>query len=135
MQHSSPSASHSTQLPIKVQHRIAKKKVVRRRRIDLKCGCSYYLHINCANHGFSHRGTHHCSSDNEWRFYLGDTKSPIFQDHKTPNTPVQPAVSYNRCPNPVQPQPSEGIGDSQVFSQLQGLDDLTASDWSFLKGI
>ncbi|CAI26284.1 AC2 [Tomato leaf curl Comoros virus] len=135
MQHSSPSTSHSTQLPIKVQHRIAKKKAVRRRRVDLDCGCSYYLHINCIDHGFSHRGTHHCSSSTEWRVYLGDTKSPIFQDYRPRQPAIQHAPRHHISPDKIQPQPEEGTGDSQMFSQLQGLDELTASDWSFLKRI
>ncbi|CAM91907.1 C2 protein [Tobacco leaf curl Comoros virus] len=135
MRPSSPSTSHCTQLPIKVQHKTAKKKAVRRRRIDLDCGCSYYLHISCIDHGFTHRGTHHCSSSTEWRVYLGDTKSPIFQDYQPRQPAVQHAPRYHIDPDKIQPQFEEGTGDSQMFSQLQGLDELTPSDWSFLKGI
>ncbi|CBX51440.1 transcritional activation protein [Ageratum leaf curl Cameroon virus] len=135
MRPSSPSTSHSTQVPIKVQHRIAKQKVVRRKRVDLECGCSYFIHINCSNHGFTHRGTHHCASSLEWRFYLGDTKSPVFQDNQPRRETVQLPTRHNNSTNQVQPQPAEGVGDSQVFSELQSLDELTPSDWSFLKGI
>nr|QJA07389.1 transcriptional activation protein [Tomato leaf curl Uganda virus] len=135
MRPSSPSTSHCSQIPIKVQHRVAKKKVVRRRRIDLDCGCSYYLHIDCNNHGFTHRGIHHCSSSDEWRKYLGDTKSPLFQDHRPQHQAIQHQSRHHIDSDTVQPQPEEGIGDSQVFSQLQSLDNLTASDWSFLKSI
>ncbi|CAM91895.1 C2 protein [Tomato leaf curl Anjouan virus] len=135
MQPSSPSTSHCSQIPIKVKHRIAKKTPIRRKRIDLNCGCSYYLHINCTNHGFTHRGNHHCSSNAEWRFYLGDTKSPIFQDNLPPQSTVQHESRHPINPDTVQPQLKEGIGDSQMFSQLQGLDELTPSDWSFLKSI
>ncbi|QTJ62756.1 Transcriptional activator protein [Tomato interveinal yellowing virus] len=135
MRTSSPSTNHSTQVPIKVQHRIAKKKVVRRKRVDLECGCSYFIHINCSNHGFTHRGTHHCASSAEWRFYLGDNKSPVFQDNQPRRKTVQLPARHNINTNQVQPQPAEGVGDSQVFSELQSLDELTPSDWSFLKGI
>nr|ARM20156.1 transcriptional activator [Jacquemontia yellow vein virus] len=73
-------SSSSTPPSIEPKHRIAKKRAVRRRRIDLDCGCSIYISINCRNHGFTHRGTHHCSSGKEWRVYLEGTKSPLFQD-------------------------------------------------------
>ncbi|CAI26272.1 AC2 [Tomato leaf curl Madagascar virus-Androy [Madagascar:Toliary:2001]] len=135
MRPSSPSTSHCSQVPIKVQHRIAKKRTIRRKRVDLDCGCSYYLHIDCSNHGFTHRGTHHCSSGTEWRVYLGDKQSPLFHDHQPRNKAIQHEPRHHQHPDRIQPQPQEGIGDSQMFSQLQGLDDLTASDWSFLKGI
>nr|WEU77276.1 AC2 protein [Ageratum yellow vein China virus] len=42
MQNSSPSTAHCTQVPIKVQHKIAKRRPIRRRRVDLTCGCSYH---------------------------------------------------------------------------------------------
>nr|CAM91883.1 C2 protein [Tobacco leaf curl Zimbabwe virus] len=135
MQHSSPSTGHSTQIPIKVLHRKAKTKAIRRKRIDLDCGCSYYIHIGCRNHGFTHRGRHHCASSSEWRFYLGDNKSALFQNNQTPHKTVLQELQHHTPSNTIQPQPQEDIGDSQMFSQLPGLDDLTASDWSFLKSI
>nr|ALN12529.1 trap [Tomato leaf curl Sudan virus]UCC70396.1 AC2 [Chilli leaf curl virus]ALN12535.1 trap [Tomato leaf curl Sudan virus]ALN12541.1 trap [Tomato leaf curl Sudan virus]ALN12547.1 trap [Tomato leaf curl Sudan virus] len=135
MQPSSPSTSHCSQVPIKVQHKLAKKKIIRRRRVDLDCGCSYYLHINCSNHGFTHRGTHHCSSSREWRIYLGDKQSPLFQDHQPRREAIQQEPRYHFNTNPIQSQHKEGTGDSQMFSQLPNLDNLTASDWSFLKSI
>nr|WCR23753.1 transcriptional transactivator protein [Sri Lankan cassava mosaic virus]WCR23761.1 transcriptional transactivator protein [Sri Lankan cassava mosaic virus] len=135
MRPSSPSASRSTQVPIKVQHRAAKRKAIRRRRVDLNCGCSYYVHINCHNHGFTHRGTHHCSSGDEWRIYLGGSKSPIFQDHPARQPAVQQAVGHNNHPDTLQPQPEESVGTTSMLDGFQGLDDLTASDLAFLEGI
>nr|AKM16740.1 transcriptional activator protein [Sri Lankan cassava mosaic virus] len=135
MRPSSPSASRSTQVPIKVQHRAAKRKAIRRRRVDLNCGCSYYVHINCHNHGFTHRGTHHCSSGDEWRLYLGGSKSPLFQDHPARQPPVQQAVQHNNRPVTVQPQPEESVGTTSMLDGFQNLDDLTASDFAFLEGI
>nr|AXK15516.1 C2 [Tomato yellow leaf curl Sardinia virus] len=135
MRSSSPSTSHCSQIPIKIQHHIAKKRQVRRRRVDLDCGCSYYIHLDCINHGFTHRGVHHCASSNEWRLYLRDNKSPIFQDNQTQSEPIQQHVQHTNIPNQIQPQLEEGTGDSQMFSQLQHLDDLTVSDWSFFKSL
>nr|QGA69828.1 transactivator protein [Ocimum golden mosaic virus] len=135
MQPSSPSTSHSTQVPIKVQHRIAKKKAIRRKRIDLHCGCSYYLHIDCINHGFTHRGTHHCTSSKEWRFYLADKQPPIFHNNQPRQETIQQQPRHHISPDKIQPQHEEGVGDSQMFSEFPGLDDLTASDWSFLKSL
>nr|ADO41107.1 transcription activator protein [Cotton leaf curl Burewala virus]AEK86511.1 transcription activator protein [Cotton leaf curl Burewala virus] len=134
MQSSSLSKDHCTQLPIKVQHREAKRRN-RRRRVDLECGCSYYLSINCHNHGFTHRGTHHCSSSREWRIYLGSSKSPLFQDHQPRQPSIHDEYGYTHDQDPVQSQPEESVGDTQMFHSFPNLDDLTPSDWSFLKGL
>ncbi|CAJ87649.1 AC2 protein [Siegesbeckia yellow vein Guangxi virus] len=136
MQPSSPSTAHSTPVPIKVQHKIAKKKkVTRRRRIDLDCGCTVYIGIHCANNGFTHRGTHHCSSGTEWRVYLDGSKSPIFQDNRSPQQAIQqrPRQDYN--PDTIQLQPENSAGDSQMLSDFRSLDSLTSSDMAFLKSI
>ncbi|CAA05441.1 AC2 protein [Okra yellow vein mosaic virus] len=134
MQHSSFSPNRCTQVPIKVQHREAKRRN-RRRRVDLECGCFYYLSINCHNHGFSHRGTHHCSSSKEWRLYLEGSKSPLFQDPQPRQPSIHDEHGHNNTQDPFQLQPTESSGNTQVFSNLPNLDDLTPSDWSFLKGI
>ncbi|ACU00722.1 TrAP [Papaya leaf curl virus] len=134
MRPSSPSKAHSTQVPIKVQHKIAKKGI-RRRRVDLPCGCSYFISIACHDHGFTHRGTHHCSSSREWRVYLGNSKSPVFQDNRTPQQAIPNEGRHHHRSDTVQSQPEESIGDTQMFPSLPNLDDLTASDWSFLKGL
>nr|WBT00794.1 transcription activator protein [Pedilanthus leaf curl virus] len=131
---SSPSKTHSTQVPIKVQHRLAKKGT-RRRRVDLPCGCSYYIALACHGHGFTHRGTHHCSSSREWRVYLGDSKSPVFQDNRAPQPAIPDGERHHNRPSTVQSQPEESVGDSQMFPSLPSLDDFTASDWSFFKGL
>nr|QIH45462.1 transactivator protein [Synedrella leaf curl virus]QIH45473.1 transactivator protein [Synedrella leaf curl virus]QIH45479.1 transactivator protein [Synedrella leaf curl virus] len=134
MQSSSPSKAHSTQVPIKVKHRLAKKGN-RRRRVDLPCGCSYFIALACHDHGFTHRGTHHCSSSREWRVYLGDSKSPLFQDNRAPEPSISNEGRHNHVTNTVQLQPEESSGSAQVFSSLPNLDNFTASDWSFLKGL
>nr|QQL11677.1 transcription activator protein [Cherry tomato leaf curl virus] len=134
MRPSSPSKAHYTQVPIKVQHRLAKKKT-RRRQVDLPCGCSYFIALACHDHGFTHRGTHHCSSSREWRVYLGDSKSPLFQDNKASQPAIPDEPRHHHRPSTVQSQPEESVGDTQMFPSLPNLDDLTAPDWSFLKGI
>nr|ABA26604.1 TrAP [Cabbage leaf curl Jamaica virus] len=114
---------------IKAQHKTAKRRAVRRRRIDLNCGCSIFLHINCADNGFTHRGEHHCSSGREFRFYLGGSKSPVFQD----TTRRGPVVHQNQDlphPSPVQPQPTESIGSPQSLLQFPGLDEFDESFWA-----
>uniref|UniRef100_Q0ZUK6 Transcriptional activator protein n=1 Tax=Chilli leaf curl virus-[Pakistan] TaxID=340896 RepID=Q0ZUK6_9GEMI len=134
MRPSSPSKAHSTQVPIKVQHRQAKRGI-RRRRVDLDCGCSYFIALRCHGYGFTHRGTHHCSSSREWRVYLGDSKSPVFQDNRAPEPSIPHEPRHNHRPNTVQSQPEESSGSAQVFSSLPNLDDFTASDWAFLEGL
>nr|QBO66581.1 transcriptional activator protein [Papaya leaf curl virus] len=134
MRSSSPSQSHCTQVPIKVKHRLAKRGA-RRRRVDLPCGCSYFIASACHNHGFTHRGTHHCSSGNEWGVYLEGPKSPIFQDNRAPPKAIPNEPRHHHRSDTVQSQPQEGVEDTQMFPRLPNLHDLTTSDRSFLKGI
>nr|AHG94960.1 transcription activator protein [Cotton leaf curl Burewala virus] len=134
MQSSSLWKDRCTQLPIKVQH-MEPIRLNRRMSVYLECGCSYYLSINCHNHGFTHRGTHHCSSSREWRIYLGSSKSPLFQDHQPRQPSIHDEYGYTHDQDPVQSQPEESVGDTQMFHSFPNLDDLTASDWSFLKGL
>nr|CDR32842.1 Transcriptional Activator Protein [Catharanthus yellow mosaic virus]CRL92714.1 Transcriptional activator protein [Cathranthus yellow vein mosaic virus] len=135
MQPSSPSKAHYTQVPIKVRHRAAKRRAIRRKRVDLNCGCSYYVHINCHNHGFTHRGIHHCSSSREWRVYLGDSKSPLFQDNRTPQQATQHEPRHHQHQGPVQSQPQEETGDNEVFLGLEDPHSFTSSNWAFLKSL
>nr|UYO78132.1 AC2 [Tomato leaf curl New Delhi virus] len=134
MQSSLHSRDHSipvakTSLPKK------KKKNIRRRRVDLQCGCSYYISINCHDHGFTHRGIHHCGSSREWRIYLGRSKSPVFQNFETPQQALPQRARHNQDSNTIQPQPAESPGGSQVFSNFPNLDGLTPSDWDFLESL
>ncbi|QID41326.1 TRaP [Tomato mosaic severe dwarf virus] len=121
-------SSSSNPPSIKAQHRAAKRRAIRRRRIDLNCGCSVYVHINCVGHGFTHRGTHHCTSSGEWRVYLGSTKSPIFQDIPS----RRPTLHHDQSlphPDTVQPQPQESVGSPQGIPELPSLDDFSDSFW------
>ncbi|AEF12622.1 transcription activator [Chenopodium leaf curl virus] len=124
MRSSSPSHPPS----IKIAHKIAKKRGIRRRRIDLDCGCSIYVHIGCSGHGFTHRGTHHCSSSGEWRFYMGDRKSPLFQDRQGGGTGVHVQQSVPH-PDQGKPQPAESVGSPQGLLNLPSLDDFSDSFW------
>ncbi|AAR95976.1 TrAP [Tomato yellow margin leaf curl virus] len=120
-------SSSSTPPSIKPTHRLAKRRP-RRKRIDLSCGCTIYVHLLCSNYGFTHRGNHHCSSGTEWRFYLGGAESPLFQD----STSGGPSVHNDQSvphPNQVQPQPEEGIDSTQGLSELPSLDDISSSFW------
>ncbi|UMM45349.1 transcriptional activator protein [Galium leaf distortion virus] len=120
-------SSSSTPPCIKPRHRAAKTRI-RRRRIDLNCGCSFYQHIDCANHGFSHRGTHHCGSGREWRFYLGGAKSPLFQDNQCTTAGVHNNHNIPR-PNTVQPQPEEQVGSTQSVPELPDMDTFSDGFW------
>ncbi|ACD93168.1 trans-activating protein [Tomato mild mosaic virus] len=121
-------SSSSTPPSIKPKHRIAKKRATRRRRIDLDCGCSVFVHLNCAGHGFTHRGEHHCTSGREWRIYLGDIKSPLFQDIQRRGSTVHGDQSVPH-PDTVQPQPQEDAGSTQGLPELPSLDDISSSFW------
>nr|UBR90490.1 transactivating protein [Cnidoscolus mosaic leaf deformation virus]UBR90514.1 transactivating protein [Cnidoscolus mosaic leaf deformation virus] len=124
-------SSSSTPPSIKTKHRAAKKRAIRRRRIDLLCGCTIYQHIECYGHGYTHRGTHHCTSGTEWRVYLGSSKSPLFQDNQRGGSHVHQDESVPR-PYQVQPQPEESTGSPQVLPQLPSLDDFSDSFWEDL---
>nr|AEP82948.1 C2 [Tomato mottle leaf curl virus] len=124
-------SSSSTPPSIKPQHRIAKKRVIRRKRIDLNCGCTIYQHIDCVGNGFTHRGSHHCTSGTEWRVYLGGPKSPLFQDNKRRESNIH---EHKDLPHPdtVQPQPQESIGSPKVLPELPSRDDINDSFWDDL---
>ncbi|ALV85584.1 trans-activating protein [Pavonia mosaic virus] len=124
-------SSSSTPPSIKPQHRAAKRRITRRRRIDLNCGCSIYIHINCADHGFTHRGTHHCASGREWRVYLGGRQSPLFQDVQSRGPVIHKHQGISH-PDPVQPQPEESIGSPQMLPELPSLDNIDSSFWDDL---
>nr|QES95392.1 transcription activator protein [Okra enation leaf curl virus] len=134
MQHSSFSPNRSTPVPIKVRHREPKRAHITKRE-DLECVCSYYLRINCHNNGISRRGARHCSTYNERRLFLGGSKSPLFQDPQPRQPSIPDEHGHNNKEGPIQLQPLESFGSAQVFSKLPGLDDLTPSNLSFLKGI
>nr|QEM20998.1 transcriptional activator protein [Tomato leaf curl New Delhi virus]QPL11253.1 AC2 Protein [Tomato leaf curl New Delhi virus]UTQ11422.1 AC2 [Tomato leaf curl New Delhi virus]WIW41310.1 TrAP [Tomato leaf curl New Delhi virus] len=132
MQSSSHSKNHY--IPVAKQSLPQKrKKNIRRKRVDLPCGCTYYISINCHDDGFTHRGIHHCGSSREWRIYLGNSKSPVFQNFGPRQQTVPNTARHNQDSNTVQPQPAESPGTSQVFSNFQDLDGLTPSDWAFLE--
>ncbi|CBA18088.1 transcriptional regulator [Sida Brazil virus] len=124
-------SSSSTPPSIKRQHRIAKRRAIRRRRVDLECGCTIYQHLNCTGHGFTHRGTHHCTSGREWRLYLGDNKSPLFQDIRGRGSTIHNDQSISR-PDQVQSQPQESVGSPQGLHDLPSLDDIDSSFWNDL---
>ncbi|ALK27182.1 transactivator protein [Melochia yellow mosaic virus] len=122
-------SSSSTPPSIKPQHRAAKRRATRRRRIDLNCGCSLYIHINCANNGFAHRGTTHYAAGGEWRVFLGSPKSPVFQDNQRGGSTIHQHQDIPR-PDPVQPQPQESVGSPQGVHELPSLDDFPDSFWA-----
>nr|AEF38358.1 AC2 [Tomato leaf curl New Delhi virus] len=134
MQTSTHSGKHSipvakTSLPQK------KKKSIPKRRVDLPCGCTYYISINCHDHGFTHRGVHHCGTSREWRIYLGNSKSPVSQTFEARQQALPNTARHHQDSNTIQPQPAESPGTSQVFSNFQNLDGLTPSDWDFLESL
>nr|WDV40268.1 transcriptional activator protein [Mungbean yellow mosaic India virus] len=131
-QNSAPTKNHCSPPSIKIQHRVAKKRAIRRSRIDLTCGCSYYIHINCRNYGFSHRGVHHCSSTQEWRLYLGGAKSPLFQDHAPQSNSSRVQNDGDQAAHNVQPQVEESTGDAQVLPGLEALPLFDGDFWDDL---
>ncbi|AFZ40231.1 TrAP [Tomato mottle wrinkle virus] len=121
-------SSSSTPPSIKPRHRAAKQRAIRRKRIDLDCGCSIYIHLNCRNNGFTHRGTHHCASSREWRLYLGDCKSPLFQDNQRRGPPIHNDKDLSSA-DTFQPQTAESVGSPQGISKFPSLDDIPESFW------
>nr|AYW01266.1 Transcriptional Activator Protein [Cucurbit leaf crumple virus] len=93
--------------------------------------CVLENHDIKADYGFSHRGTHHAVSGREFRFYLGRTKSPLFQD-----IPRRGSTIHNNedipHPDQIQPQPQESTKSSQSIPELPNLDDITSSFWDDL---
>ncbi|AGV02077.1 Trap [Cotton chlorotic spot virus] len=121
-------SSSSTPPSIKIRHRQAKRRAIRRKRVDLACGCSFFIHLNCEGHGFTHRGIHHATSSGEWRVYLGSAKSPLFQDNQGGRPTVHQHQNLSRQ-HPVQSQPEESIGSPQGVPELPSLDEINDSFW------
>nr|ATO88002.1 AC2 [Tomato leaf curl New Delhi virus] len=88
MQSSSHSKNHSipvakTSLPHK------RKKSIRRRRVDLPCGCTYYISINCHDDGFTHRGSTSLRIEQRVAYIPGKFKIPCISKFWT--TPADPS--------------------------------------------
>nr|QEY87973.1 transcriptional activator [Tomato leaf curl Palampur virus] len=126
------SRDHSTPVA-KTSRPKKKKKNIRRRRVDLQCGCSYYISITCHDHGFGPREIHPCGPSKGWREFLDRSNSPVFHHFETPQETLPHQPRHYNSPNTVQPQPEESTGASQVFSNIPDLDGLTPSDWAFLE--
>nr|AWD30787.1 C3 [Tomato yellow leaf curl virus]AWD30793.1 C3 [Tomato yellow leaf curl virus] len=68
--------------------------------------------------------------------FIWEINNPLYfkiTDHSQRAISNEPRHHFHS--DKIQPQHQEGNGDSQMFSQLPNLDDITASDWSFLKSI
>ncbi|KAL6952808.1 hypothetical protein U1Q18_010687 [Sarracenia purpurea var. burkii] len=97
-------------------------KIVRRRRIDLLCGCTIYVHINCANDGFTHRGHNHAIANAHWRVILGFEESSLHQGNRQGyNKPVELSVLHH---NNVQPQLEESTESPQGSIPLPDMDNI-----------
>nr|UFI08383.1 transcriptional activator protein [Mungbean yellow mosaic India virus] len=129
MRSSTPSRNHCSPPSIKVQHRVAKKRAIRRSRIDLTCGCSYYIHINCRNYGFSHRGEHHCSSTQEWRLSMGGAKSGVYQNHAAQCDTSGTRNDGNQSPHNIQPQVEVCTVDAQAIGGNEAIPLLFEDIW------
>lgn len=116
------SIPHAQQPPSqKPAHRAAKH---RRRRIDCGCGCSIYFRLECASHGFSHRGTTCAPAGNYWRLLLVSQEPAILSNNGRSNTTVVPIQPRLQVADTVQQHSQESIGSSPMLSQFPGLDDL-----------
>ncbi|AAM12386.1 transactivator protein Trap [Sida yellow mosaic virus] len=125
-------SSSSTPPSIKPRHRAAKRRGTRRRRIDLACGCSIYVHINCSNDGIHAPRELITVPQAENGVYIwGDNKSPVFQDIPRRGPVVHDDQSVPRT-DTVQPQPQESIGSPQGIPELPSLDDISDSFWNDL---
>ncbi|ARR74677.1 TrAP protein [Pepper yellow dwarf virus - Mexico] len=88
----------------------------RPRKVNLPCKCHFTIHHEC-NQGFSHRGTYHASTGDEFCSRGFSTESTILQ------TPLVREVRNGiptQSPDQIQPQPPQILESSQV---LDGFDD------------
>ncbi|KAL6994243.1 hypothetical protein U1Q18_012350 [Sarracenia purpurea var. burkii] len=119
------SSSHNHYSPPKNQkqlHQRAKKRSIRRRRIDLFCGCTIYVRINCANDGFTHRGDTHAIANAHWRVILGIEKPSLHQANR--ERYGQPVESSSPHDNNVQPQPPQRTQSPQGSIPFPDLDNI-----------
>ncbi|KAL6978442.1 hypothetical protein U1Q18_020110 [Sarracenia purpurea var. burkii] len=122
------SSSHNHYSPPKNQkalHQRAKKRSIRRRRIDLFCGCTIYVHINCANDGFTHRGATHAIANAHWRVILGIEEPTLHQGNREDDRlQLEPSIPDD---NNVQPQPPQRAQSAQGSIPFPNLDNI--EDW------
>ncbi|ADF42584.1 trap [Radish leaf curl virus-Hajipur [IN:LabIso:11]] len=134
MQNSSPSPSRCTQVPIKVQHRIAKKRPVRIRS-SLRL---LLLFWTCLRITWIHaQGNSSLQLRQRVACIFGRSKIPSISRY--PNTTrdhFYPTTTYSPYKSSSTTTCGKRWGYTSVFyeSGLVCLD-LTASDWSFLPGL
>ncbi|AEB00553.1 Trap [Cleome golden mosaic virus] len=117
---------------IKAQHKAAKRRAIRRRRIDLTCGCTIYIHLNCHSNEFTHRGTSSAVPQAENGVYTWEISNPLyFRIHDVEDVLHSRDEDIPR-PDTVQPQREESIGSPHGLSQLPSLDSLGDSFWADL---
>nr|BAS69603.1 transcriptional enhancer protein [Jatropha leaf curl virus] len=90
---------------------------------------------NCANHGFTHRGTHHCSSFEQWRLYLDRPKSSVLPTPQSHEQALPPRTGHHTPPNTIQLQSQASTTDTQVLPELQSWDSFRDSDWDVLRSL
>ncbi|CAP78911.1 AC3 protein [Ageratum yellow vein virus - [G129]] len=78
-------------------------------------------------------GITHCNSMREWRVYLDDQKSPIFQDTQAPRETIQQQQRHHTDPNTIQAQLRKALGIHQCFLSFQIWTRLQPQTWRFLR--
>nr|ALF37756.1 pathogenesis enhancement protein [Beet curly top virus] len=85
----------------------------RPRKIKLPCKCHFTIHHEC-NQGFSHRGTHHAATSDEFHTRGCGTESSVPQ---TPGLLPNRASLSTESPDKTQPQPPQILESSQVLDR------------------
>ncbi|KAL6961858.1 hypothetical protein U1Q18_043448 [Sarracenia purpurea var. burkii] len=125
MPNSSSSPNHYS-LPKnqKQLHQRSKKRSIRRRRIDLFCGCTIYVHINCANDGFTHRGGTHAIANAHWRVIPGIEEPTLHQGNREDDgLQLEPSIPDDNNVQPQSPQRTEPAQGSIPFPDLDNIED------------
>lgn len=112
-----------------------KRNGVRRRRLDFECGCSAYVKLDCRHMGFTHGGVTQCASIQQWRLYLDDKKSPIFQGIETLQQALWPNDRRDTPSSAIQQSSQKTVESTQMLDNFSSLDDLTASDLALLESL
>nr|APB54069.1 pathogenesis enhancement protein [Beet curly top virus] len=86
----------------------------RPRKIKLPCKCHFTIHHDC-NQGFSHRGTHHAATSDEFHTRGLGTESIVPQ---TPGLLPFRASLSTESPDKIQPQPPQILESSQVLDRF-----------------
>ncbi|AGA19518.1 C2 [Turnip curly top virus] len=93
----------------------------------LPCKCKFTIHHECGE-GFTHRGTHHASSIDDWNIHTPSTQ-PIPPQTNIMDPPGE-RVLQHQIAAPLQLQSTEAAGITHGLDRIHGIGSSPEFDWT-----